>query len=172
QPACVAGFEVRPAGLAGLVQHLVDAVLAAHDVVEHDAAEAAALRAHAHHAGEPVAAVEADQRTAVRDEEHRDLVVVLDLPAQPAGIEPPGPVHVGDAEQNRAHVRLHALSPLRRGGDAHDRHARCGPVTRASRFLTGWVTRFVATPSPLAGDQDAETDDHTEAGRAKAAPGD
>src|SRR5262249_41505973 len=106
------GLEDLPAGLAGLVQNLVDAVLAAHDVIEDHAAKTAARRAHAHHAGEPVAAVEADQRTAVRDEEHRDLVVVLDLPAQPFGIEPPGPVHVGDAEQDRAHVRLHALSPL------------------------------------------------------------
>src|SRR5262249_48364568 len=84
---------------------------AAHDVIEYHAAEAAALRAHAHHAGEPVAAVEADQRTAVGDEEHRDLVVVLDLPAQPFGVEPLGPLHVLDAEQDRAHVRLHACLP-------------------------------------------------------------
>src|SRR6516165_7161192 len=137
------GHEDLPAGLLGLVQNFVDAVLAAHDVIEDDAAEAAALRARAHHVGEPVAAVEADQRTAVGNEEHRDLVVVLDLPAQPFRIEPLGPVHVLDAEEDRAHVRLHALSPLGLAGsplglagDAHDRHARCGRVTRASRFLT------------------------------------
>src|SRR5215469_18979526 len=57
------GLEDLPARFVGLVQNLADAVLAAHDVVEDDAAEAAALRAHAHHAGEPVAAVEADQGT-------------------------------------------------------------------------------------------------------------
>src|SRR5262249_33557654 len=131
-------LEDRPAGLLSLLQNLADAVLAAHDVIEHDATEAAALRAHAHHAGEPAAAVKADQRTAVPHEEHRDLVVVLDLPAQPFGIEPLGPVHVLDTKQDRAHVRFHALSPLRLGGDAHDRHGRCGPVTGASRFLTGW----------------------------------
>src|SRR6266516_1037312 len=136
------GLEDRPAGLPGLVQNFVDAVLAAHDVIEHDAAEAAALPAHAHHVGEPVAAIEADQRTAVRNEEHRDLVVVLDLPAQPFRVEPLGSLHVLDTEEDRAHVRVHALSPLGFGRDAHDRHATCGPVTRASRFLTGWVTRF------------------------------
>src|SRR5205823_10892253 len=91
------------------IQNFVDAVLATHDVIEDDAAEAAALRAHAHHAGEPVAAVEADQRTAMWNEEHRDLVVVLDLPAQPFRIEPLGPVHVLDTEKDRAHVRLHAF---------------------------------------------------------------
>src|SRR5262249_9819240 len=68
------------------------------------------------------------------------------------GIEPPGPVHVGDAEQDRAHVRLHALSPLVLGGDAHDRHARCGPATCASRFLTGWVTRHATLDSIGAGE--------------------
>jgi hypothetical protein len=39
-------------------------------------------------------------------------------------------------------VRFHALSPLGLGGDARDRHARRGPVTSASPFLTGWVTGF------------------------------
>src|SRR5262249_37120167 len=46
-------LEDRPAGLLSLLQNLADAVLAAHDVIEHDATEAAALRAHAHHAGAP-----------------------------------------------------------------------------------------------------------------------
>src|SRR5215467_14668443 len=140
------GLEDLPAGVLGLVQNFVDAVLAAHDVIEHDAAEAAALRAHAHHAGEPGAAVEADQRTAVGNEEHRDLVVVLDLPAQPFGVEPPGPVHVLDTEEDRTHVRFHALFPLIPGGDAHDRHAKCGPVTGASRFL---IRTLPACQGPL-----------------------
>jgi hypothetical protein len=39
---------------------------------------------------------------------------------------------------------MHDLSPLVLDGDAHDRHATCGSVIRASRFLTGLVT----TPSP------------------------
>src|SRR5439155_23340207 len=106
------GLEDLPAGLLGLVQNFTDAVLAAHDVIEDHAAEAAALRARAHHVGEPVAAVEADQRTTVWNEEHGDLVVVLDLPAQPFRVEPLGPVHVLDTEKYRAHVRFHALSPL------------------------------------------------------------
>src|SRR5262249_5423181 len=132
------GFEDRSAGPLGLVQNLVDAALAAHDVIEDDAAEAAALRARAHHAGEPVVAVEADQRTAVWNEEHRDLVVVLDLPAQPFRVEPLGSLHVLDTEEDRADVRFHALSPLGLGANAHDHHARCGPATGASRFLIGW----------------------------------
>src|SRR5262249_2979967 len=159
------GLEDLPASLPGLLQNLADAVLAAHDVIEDHAAEAAALRAHAHHAGEPVAPVEADQRTAVRNEEHRDLVVVLDLPAQPFGVAPLEPLHALDAEQDRAHVRLHALSPLVLGGDAHDHHARCGPVTRASRFLTGLVTRLAHAPRHPAGNSAA--DDRIEAGRAE-----
>src|SRR5215469_12699326 len=101
-------LEDLPASVLGLAQNLVDAVLAAHDVIEDDAAEAAALWADAHHVGEPVAAVEADQRTAVWNEEHRDLVVDLDLPAQPFGIEPLGSLHVLDTEEDRAHVRFHA----------------------------------------------------------------
>src|SRR5262249_22059796 len=139
------GLEDLPASLPGLLQNFADAVLAAHDVVEDDAAEAAALRAHAHHVGEPVAAVEADQGTAVGDEEHRDLVVVLDLPPQPFVIQQLGPAHALATKQDRAHVRLHALSPLGLSGDAHEHHARCGPVIRASRFLTSWVTRVPDT---------------------------
>src|SRR5262249_60566312 len=64
------GLEDLPASLPGLLQNFVDAVLAARDVIEDDAAEAAAIRTDAHHAGEPVAPVEADQRTAVWNEEH------------------------------------------------------------------------------------------------------
>src|SRR5215469_107855 len=145
------GLEDLPAGLLGLVQNFVDAALAAHDVIEDDTAEAAALRARAHHVGEPVAAVEPDQRAAVRNEEHRDLVVVLDLPAQPFGIKPPGPLHVLDTEEDRTHVRFHALSPLGLGGNAHHRHGGCGPMTCASRFLTGWVTRFATHDAVPAG---------------------
>jgi len=48
-------------------------------------------------------------------------------------------------------VRLHALSPSRLAGDIYDRHARCGPAARASRFLTGWETRFATHDSILAG---------------------
>src|SRR5258706_569074 len=54
------GFQNRGAGLFGLVQNLVDPRLAAHDVVEDDAAEAAALRAQTDAAGQPFAAIEAD----------------------------------------------------------------------------------------------------------------
>src|SRR4029453_1356233 len=51
------GLEDLPAGLLGLVQNFVDGILAAHDAREDNAAEAAAVRTHAHHVGEPVAAV-------------------------------------------------------------------------------------------------------------------
>src|SRR5215211_4807588 len=106
------GREDLSARPLGLLQNFVDAVLAAHDVIEDDATKAAALRTQAHHVGESVAAVEADQGTAVWNEEHRDLVVVLDLPAQPFRIEASGSLHVIDAKQDRTDVRVHVIHPL------------------------------------------------------------
>ena len=58
-----------------------------------------------------LATVEADEGASVGFEEHRDAVVVLDLPAEPLRVELLRPGQVPDAEQNRADVRLHALSP-------------------------------------------------------------
>ena len=89
--------------------------------------------------GEPVAAVEADQRTTVWNEEHGDLVVVLDLPAQTLCVEPLGPVHVLDTEQDGTHVRFHACL-LWGLVVMHDSHATYGSVIRASRFLIALVT--------------------------------
>ncbi len=39
-------------------------------------------------------------------------------------------------------MRIHALSPSALEDDAHASHATCRSATRASRFLTGLVTRF------------------------------
>src|SRR5215831_15076324 len=141
------GLEDLPAGLLGLVQNFTDAVLAAHDVIEHDAAEAAALRAHAHHVGEPVAAVEADHRAAVWNEEHRDLVVVLDLPAQPFRIEALGPFHVIDAKQNRTDLRVHSNYPLWFDGVVTFVCCRRldGP---------GWLAQIASGPGPLTSAED------------------
>src|SRR5262245_55890171 len=105
-------LEDRGAGRLGLGQDLVDPRLAPDHVGEDQPAEAAALRAHPDHLGQTVAAVEADERPTARHEEDRDPVVPLDLPAETLGVEPLGPVHVPDAEEDRAHVRVHFLSPL------------------------------------------------------------
>ena len=89
-----------------------DPRLAADHVGKDQPAEAAALRARAVVGGQPVAAVEADERAAIRLEEHRDAVVVLDLPAEALRVELLGPVHVTDAEEDRAHLCVHALPPF------------------------------------------------------------
>src|SRR4030095_960722 len=93
-------------------------------------------------AAQTAAPEKADGRAAVRLEEHRDAVVSLHLPAETLRVELLGPVHVLDAEEDRAHVRLHDLSPWVVDGVAHDGHATCGSVAHASRFLTGVVTVF------------------------------
>ena len=62
------------------VHHLVDALLAADEVVEDDAAEAVVFSLRADHLGQALTAVQADERAAVRDKEDRDAPVVLDLP--------------------------------------------------------------------------------------------
>src|SRR5215213_2891372 len=59
------GLEDRRAGLLGLLHDLVDACLAAHDVVEDDATETAAVGAGPDHVGQALAAVEAYERAAV-----------------------------------------------------------------------------------------------------------
>src|SRR5262245_26575676 len=69
------GLEDRGAGLRGFVEDLVDAGLAAHDVLKDHPAEAAALPAHSVVGGEAVAAIKADHRASVLLEEDRDLVV-------------------------------------------------------------------------------------------------
>jgi hypothetical protein len=48
----------------------------------------------------------------VRHEEHRDAEVLLDRPAQAVRVEALGPLHVPDAQEERADVRVHAVSPL------------------------------------------------------------
>ncbi|GAA0955399.1 hypothetical protein Vau01_068160 [Virgisporangium aurantiacum] len=106
------GLEDRRAGLLRLRENLVDPLLTPDDVGEDQPAEAAALRARAHLVGQAVAAVETDDRARVRLEEHRDAVVVLHLPAEALRVELLGPGHVPDAEEHRADVRLHFLSPL------------------------------------------------------------
>ena len=80
----VAAGEDLSAGLLGLLHDRVDACLAAHDVIEDDAPETVALAACPNHVGQALAAVEADERAAVGHEEHRDLVVVLDLQPSPS----------------------------------------------------------------------------------------
>src|SRR5918996_5322034 len=106
------GLQDRGAGLLGFRQDLVDTRLAADHVGEDQPAEAAALRAGPHVGGQAVSAVEADQRAAVRLEEYRDPVVLLDLPAETLRVELLGPVQVLDAKEDRAHVRIHAVSPF------------------------------------------------------------
>src|SRR5262245_36433165 len=101
------GLEDLRAGLPGLLHDLVDACLATHDVVEDDATETAAVGAGSHHVGQALAAVEAYERAAVGNEENRDLVVALDLPAQTVHVEALGSLHVLDAKQNCAYVRVH-----------------------------------------------------------------
>jgi hypothetical protein len=71
------------------------------------------------------AATAASRRRRRRERRQRPM----DLPAETLRVEPLGPVHVLDAEEDRAHVRFHALSPLAVDGDAHDGHATCGSVT-------------------------------------------
>src|SRR5204863_9004707 len=91
--------------------HLVDALLAANDVVHHHAGEAAALRVNADIGREALASVEAHERPPVRNEEHRDLVVVLDLPAEAFRVEALRLLHVIDAQKDRADVRIHFAPP-------------------------------------------------------------
>src|SRR5262245_34284031 len=101
------GLEDLRAGPLGLLQDLVDARLAAHDVVEDDATETATIGAGPHHVGQALTAVETYQRAAVGNEEDRDLVVALDLPAQAVHVEALGTLHVLDAKQNCAYMRVH-----------------------------------------------------------------
>src|SRR5215211_5784319 len=101
------GLEDVRAGLLSLLHDLVDACLAAHDVVEDDATETAAVGAGPHHVGQALAAVEAYECAAVGNEEDRDLVVALDLPAQTVHVEALGALHVLDAKQNCAYMRVH-----------------------------------------------------------------
>src|SRR4029434_7533067 len=100
-------LENGRAGLLGLLHDLVDACLAAHDVVQDDTTETAAVGAGPHHLGQALAAVEAYERAGVWNEEDRDLVVALDLPAQTVHVEALGSLHVLDAKQNCAYVRVH-----------------------------------------------------------------
>src|SRR5262245_22842484 len=101
------GLEDLRAGLLGLLYDLVDACLAAHDVAEDDATETAAVGAGPHHVGQALTAVEAYEGAAVGHEEDRDLVVALDLPAQTVHVEALGSLHVLDAKQNCAYIRVH-----------------------------------------------------------------
>src|SRR5207302_5816681 len=64
------GLQDLGAGLLCLVHHLVNPLLAANDVVHHQAGEAAALRIHADIGREAFAPVEAHERPPVRNEEH------------------------------------------------------------------------------------------------------
>src|SRR5437879_3124358 len=105
------GLEDLGAGLLRLVHHLVNALLAANDVVHHHAGEAAALRIHADIGREAFAPVEAHERPPMRNEEHGDLVVVLDLPAEAFRVEALRLLHVIDAQKDRADVRIHFAPP-------------------------------------------------------------
>src|SRR5207302_9501883 len=109
------GLEDLCAGLLSLGNDSVDARLAAHDIVEDNAAEAAAVavRAQANGFGEAVATVEADQGTAVRNEEDRNFEVLLDLPAEAIHVEALGSLHVLNAKHDRADVRVHSSLSLR-----------------------------------------------------------
>src|SRR5262245_30988276 len=103
------GLEDRAAGLLRFRQDLVNPLLAADDVGEDHPAEATAFRARPVVGGQTIPAVEADERAAVGLEEHGDAVVPLDLPAETRHVELLRPVHVPDAEEDRAHVRGHAV---------------------------------------------------------------
>src|SRR5207245_10783226 len=70
------------------------------------------LLGHANIRGKAFAAVEAHARPPVRNEEHRDLVVVLDLPAEAFRVEALRLLHVIDAQKDRADVRIHSAPPL------------------------------------------------------------
>src|SRR5438132_3906074 len=109
------GLEDLCAGLLSLSNDFVDARLAADDIVEDNAAEAAAVAvgAQANGFGQAVAAVEADQGTAVRNEEDRNFEVLLDLPAEAIRVEALGSLHVLNAKQDRADVRVHSSLSLR-----------------------------------------------------------
>src|SRR2546430_17572194 len=47
----------------------------------------------------------------MRDEKHRDLVVILDLPAKAFRVEALRLLHVIDAQKDRADVRIHFAPP-------------------------------------------------------------
>src|SRR5688572_12575955 len=81
------GLEDLSAGLRGLVHDLVDALFATDDVVKDETAESAAVSTHADTLCQTVATIEADERTAVWDEEDGDAPVVLDLPPKALGLE-------------------------------------------------------------------------------------
>src|SRR5438128_674432 len=105
------GLEDLGAGLLCLVHHRVDSRRAANDVIHHHAGEAAALRVHADIGREAFAPVEAHKRPPVRHEEHRDLVVVLDLPAEALRVAALRFLYVINAQKDPAAVRTHAASP-------------------------------------------------------------
>src|SRR5829696_8791295 len=53
----------------------------------------------------------------------------------------------GVAIEGQGRVRVVLREEARVNGDVHGGHARCGSVTRASRFLTGLVTCFATHDS-------------------------
>src|SRR5438445_1503439 len=75
------GLEDLGAGLLCFVHHLVNSRLAADDVVQGQAGEAAALRVHANIGREALAPINAHERPPVRAQDHRAQVVLLELPA-------------------------------------------------------------------------------------------
>src|SRR5206468_11924666 len=66
------GLEDLRTRLLGFGHDLVDALFATDDVIKDETAEAVAVSSHADHVCQSVAAIEADERTAVRDEEDGD----------------------------------------------------------------------------------------------------
>src|SRR5258705_779891 len=106
------GLEDLPAGLLVLVHDLVDPLFATNDVIKYETAEAVAVGRAADHFFQSFTALEANVLTAVLDEVDRNTPVDLDLPSKALGVETLGSFHVFDAKQDRAYVRVHALSPL------------------------------------------------------------
>src|SRR2546422_7016203 len=105
------GLEDLGVGLLCFVHHRVNSRLTANDVVQDHAREATALRADADIGRKALAPVEADERPPVRDEEHRYLVVVLDLPAEAFRVEALRLLHVTHAQKDRADLRIHSAPP-------------------------------------------------------------
>src|SRR5438309_7723871 len=107
------GLEDLRARLLCFVHHRVDSRLAANHVVQGQSGEAIALGAHADIRCEALTPIEADQGSPVRDEEHRYLVVVLDLPAEAFRVEALRLLHVIHAKKDRADVCIHfRASPM------------------------------------------------------------
>src|SRR5215468_6484013 len=81
----------------------------------------------------------------------RPRTVTTSVLAMSSIVAAPDRSHIGPRLEPGLLPRLES-QPAGAGGDAHDRHATCDPVTRASRFLTGLATRYATLDSIGAGE--------------------